>query len=97
MHSNDGHGIQPHITFHFQLFALFLRISSVCGRVSLYLSQSLWNSIKVVTYFIESVSALSHDWNLDNFIYSGIAIQTLMLAIYTYWSYIWVGVGCRFI
>lgn len=33
MHSNDGHGIQPHITFHFQLFALFLRISSVCGRV----------------------------------------------------------------
>jgi len=50
-----------------------------------------------VTYFIESVSALSHDWNLDNFIYSGIAIQTLMLAIYTYWSYIWVGVGCRFI
>ena len=37
MHSNDGHGIQPHITFHFQLFALFLRISSVCGRVLLSL------------------------------------------------------------
>ena len=37
MHSNDGHGIQPHITFHFQLFALFLRISSVCGRVFVYL------------------------------------------------------------
>lgn len=37
MHSNDGHGIQPHITFHFQLFALFLRISSVCGRVSVSL------------------------------------------------------------
>ena len=33
MPSNDGHGIQPHITFHFQLLALFLRISSVCGRV----------------------------------------------------------------
>ena len=38
MHSNDGHGIQPHITFHFQLFALFLRISSVCGRVFLNLT-----------------------------------------------------------
>ena len=37
MHSNDGYGIQPHITFHFQQLALFLRFLAVFGRVCVYL------------------------------------------------------------
>ena len=57
MHSNDGHGIQPHITFHFQLFALFLRISSVCGRVFVYLFTQVFDIIEIKHsfYFITYV------------------------------------------
>ena len=46
--SDDGHEIQPHITFHFQQLALFLRISSVCGRVCV--SLFAWKNLNL-TYW----------------------------------------------
>ena len=68
MHSNDGHGIQPHITFHFQLFALFLRISSVCGRVFISLQPNflLIMKIKEIVSALERFAPLPLQDGFDN-------------------------------
>ncbi len=92
MPSNDGHGIQPHITFHFQLLALFLRISSVCGRVCVYsftaslryeamCCEARSRMLMRIEGIVEELSAVNKDENLNKE-YKGKACDRLLKRLF---------------